>query len=103
MIKIVPDPPSSTPRRCTLHTRFSTCNSGHKPLFAICDGVDIEDALMHLSMSLKAAFETNAQLCEMIEKPLGGLAWSTWHSLEICEALVESLLGKVERPVVVAG
>ena len=96
MIKIVPDPPA---RRCTVHTRFSTCNSGHKPLFAICEGVDIEDALIHLSLSLRAAFETNAQLCEMVDKPLGGLVWSTWHSLEICEALVESLLGRVERPV----
>lgn len=97
MIKIVPDPPAT--RLTTVHTRFSTCNDSHKPLFAVCEGADIEDALVHLSMSLKSAFETNAQLCEMIDTPpLGGLAWATCHSLEICEALVESLLGRVERP-----
>ncbi|MCU1724388.1 MULTISPECIES: DUF3077 domain-containing protein [unclassified Pseudomonas] len=97
MIKIVPDPPA--PRLTTAHTRFSTCNDSHQALFAVCEGVDIEDALVHLSTTLRSAFETNAQLCEMIDTPpLDRVAWATCHSLEICEALVESLLGRVERP-----
>ncbi len=89
MKKIVPDPPRFT----TVHTHFSACNDGHKPLFAVCDGVDIEDALVHLSMTLKSAFETNTQVCEQADRAVGGLAWATYHSLEIAQALVESLLG----------
>jgi len=88
MIKIVPDPPRLT----TVHTQFSACNNSHKPLFAVCDGVDIEDALVHLSMTLRSAFETNTQVCEQVDRSAGGLAWATYHSLEISQALVESLL-----------
>ncbi|MFW3897533.1 DUF3077 domain-containing protein [Pseudomonas bharatica] len=88
MKKPVPDPPRLT----TVHTQFSACNNSHKPLFAVCDGVDIEDALVHLSMTLKSAAETNTQVCEQTERSLGGLAWATYHSLEISQALVESLL-----------
>ncbi|MEE1926457.1 DUF3077 domain-containing protein [Pseudomonas sp. 148P] len=93
MKKLVPDPPGLT----TVHTQFSTCNNGHKPLFAVCDGVDIEDALVHLSMILKSAFETNTQVCEQADRSVGGLAWATYHSLEISQALVESLLTGLAR------
>ncbi|MFW3899438.1 DUF3077 domain-containing protein [Pseudomonas bharatica] len=89
MNKIVPDPP----RLATVHTQFSACNDSHKPLFAVCEGVDIEDALVHLSMTLRSAFETNTQVCEQVDRTVGGLAWATYHSLEIGLALVEALLG----------
>lgn len=92
MKKPVPDPPASAPRLTTVHTHFSVCNDSHKPLFAVCAGVDIEDALVHLSMTLKSAFETNLQVCELAEQEVGDLAWSSYHSLEISRALVESLL-----------
>ncbi|WP_240160698.1 hypothetical protein [Pseudomonas bharatica] len=46
----------------------------------------------HLSMTLKSAAETNTQVCEQTERSLGGLAWATYHSLEIFTGLVESLL-----------
>ncbi len=93
MKKLVPDPPHVT----TVHTQFSACNNSHKPLFAVCDGVDIEDALVHLSMTLKSAFETNTQVCEQADRSVGGLAWATYHSLEISRALVESLLSGLAR------
>lgn len=89
MIKTSPDPP----RLSTVRTEFSASNKSRKPLFTVCDGVDIEDALVHLSMTLKSAFETNTQVCEQTDRLLGGLAWATYHSLEISQALVESLLG----------
>lgn len=93
MLKTVPDPPRLT----TVHTEFSACNNSHKPLFAVCDGVDLEDALIHLSMTLKSAFETNTQVCEQTDRSLGGLAWATYHSLEISQALVESLLSALAQ------
>ena len=91
MNKIVPDPP----RLATVHIKFGACNESHKPLFAVCEGVDIEDALVHLSMTLRSAFETNTQLCEQVDRAVSGLAWATNHSLEISQALVEALLGGV--------
>lgn len=79
----------------TVHTPFSASNDSGKPLFAVCDGVDIEDALVHLSMTLKSAFETNTQVCERVDSVVGGLAWATYQSLEISQALVKSLLSRL--------
>jgi len=94
MTKAVPDPPVPT----TVHTHFATCNGLHPPLFAVCDGASMEDALVHLSMSLASAYETNFQVCESASRPMQGLAWATQHSLEICQALVESLLKGGRKP-----
>ena len=93
MKKIVPDPPVATP----FHTHFSSCNGAHAPLFAVRADPDIQDALAHLSAALTAAFETNAQLCEMLSRPVADLAWSTYQSLEICQALSEALLKEVAK------
>jgi hypothetical protein len=90
MIKPVPDPPAPSPT--TAHTHFATCNGSHPPLFTVCEGASIEDVLVHLTMSLASAYETNYQVCESASKPMQSLAWATQHSLEICQALVESLL-----------
>lgn len=76
----------------TAHTHFGTCNDAHAPLFAVCADTPVEDALVHLAMTLKAAFETNAQACEMVDRRFAGLLWATQHSLEISEAVVASLL-----------
>lgn len=95
MKKPVPDPPAYAPRLTTAHTFFSVGNDSHKHLFAVCAGVDIEDALVHLSMTLKSALETNLQVCELAERSVGDLAWSSYHSLEISRALVESLLSGI--------
>jgi len=92
MKKIVPDPPVSTLRRTTTHTHFGACNGTHAPLFAVCEEADIEDALVHLAAALTSAFETNAQLCEMLSRPAANLAWATFQSLEICLALINALL-----------
>lgn len=91
MKKIVPDPPTLKPRRTTSATHFGAFSSTHPPLFSVCPDADIEDALAHLSAALTAAFESNAQLCEMLSRPLEDLAWSTWQSLEICQAITEAL------------
>ncbi len=98
MNKIVPDPPIQSPRYTTAHTHFSTCKGTHPPILSVCPGATMEDALVHLSMSLASAVETNAQVCEMAQAPLRRLTWATQHSLEICEALVEALLRNDGNP-----
>lgn len=84
-----------SPRITTVHTQFCFGNDSRRPLFAVCDGVDIEDALVHLSMTLKSASETNTQVCERADRTVGGLAWATCQSLEVSQALVASLLGRM--------
>ncbi|MDG9882489.1 DUF3077 domain-containing protein [Pseudomonas sp. GD04058] len=98
MKKLVPDPPSAAyPRLTTVHTHFATCQNHHPPLFAVCDGVDIGDALEHLAIALKSAAETNAQMCDLADRKYGDLLWGTQQSLEISQALVASLLKAVKR------
>ncbi|MDR0281219.1 MAG: DUF3077 domain-containing protein [Paucimonas sp.] len=94
MKKLVPDPPPSSLRRTTARTHFGACHGAHPPLFTVCEEADIEDALVHLSAALTSAFETNAQLCEMLPRPTANLAWATYQSLEICQALMGALLNR---------
>ena len=92
MKKPVPDPPSHVPRFTTAHTPFGHCQDNQKPLFAVCAGVDIEDALIHLSMTLQSTYETTLQVCELADRTVGDLAWRSCQSLEISRALVRALL-----------
>ncbi|MDR0280770.1 MAG: hypothetical protein LBJ37_23105 [Paucimonas sp.] len=96
MKKLVPDPPVSTSRR-TANIHFGTCAGAHPHIFAVCPDADIDDALAHLAAALTSAFETNAQLCDTLSRPLADKAWATWQSLEICQALTEALRKGVAR------
>jgi len=99
MKKIVPDPPASSPRTLTVHTPFAACDGQHPPLFAVCAGADIEDALVHLEVMLRTCYETNLQACDTVkDRHLAGMLWATQHTLEASRALAESMLrGIAER------
>ena len=98
MKKIVPDPPSSSPPRTTAHHAFVTCGGTHAPVLAICPGTTLDDVLVHLSASLAAAMEINMQVCDMVPKPVQRLTWATQHSLEICDAMLSSVMPREEQP-----
>lgn len=98
MNKIVPDPPASIPRPTTLQTHFGTCGGAHQPMFSVRAHADIQDALLHLSAAITSAFETNAELCEQLARPTADLAWATYQSLEISQALTEALLAGMVTP-----
>jgi len=83
--------PTTTLTRTTTLTHFGTCSGTHPPVFAVHPDVDIDDVLIHLSAAITSAFESNAQLCEMLDRPLVNVAWATWQSLEMCQALLEAL------------
>ncbi|MDR0278309.1 MAG: hypothetical protein LBJ37_10535 [Paucimonas sp.] len=93
MKKRVPDPPRLT----TTHTHFATTHRSHAPLFAVCAGIHVDDALMHIASALKSANETNLQLCDLADRKYGDLLWATQQSLEIAQALVGSLLSSIEQ------
>ena len=98
MKKIVPDPPASPSRPITVHTPFASCDGHHPPLFAVCAGVDVEEALVHLTVFLRTAFETNLQACDTVkDNYLAGMHWATQHSQEASQALVESMLKGVAQ------
>lgn len=92
MTKPVPDPPLAT----KTSTTFGSCNGSHDPLFAVRCGVSSEDALVHASILLKSAYQTNAHACDMVNAEVRGLLWATEQSLEMSLALVEALLDEVE-------
>lgn len=92
MKKIVPVTSTDPQRPTTAHTHFGSCNNTHPHLFSVCAGISMEDALAHLAMTLVAASETNFQVCELAGTRVRSLAWTTQHSLEMCQALVDSLL-----------
>lgn len=87
MKKLVPDPPP-----ITAHTNFGCCRGTHVPVFSVNPGISLDDALVHLAMSLAAATESNLQACDMAAPPLQRVTWATQSSLETCEALMEALL-----------
>ncbi|MGF6592150.1 DUF3077 domain-containing protein [Pseudomonas sp. 2835] len=96
MIKIVPDPPPAGAPAKTTCTLFGSCDGSHDPLFAVRAGVDIEDALVHISVLQRCAFVTNAQALEKADADLRELLWATQHSLEMAKALTEAVLDGLE-------
>jgi len=93
MKKLVPDPPASSRRALTVHTPFAACDGHHHPLFAVCAGATVDDALSHLAVMLRCAYETNFEACETVkDKHLTGMLWATQHTLEASLALTESML-----------
>jgi len=89
--------PPTSPRLTTTHTHFATTHRSHAPLFAVCAGIDVDDALMHTASALKSASETNLQLCDLADRKYGDLLCATQQSLEIAQALVGSLLSSIEQ------
>ncbi|MFD2645640.1 hypothetical protein [Pseudomonas japonica] len=90
MKKLVPDPPA---RALTVHTPFAACDGHHPPLFAVCAGAEVDEALAHLAVMLRSAYETNFQACDAVrDNSLAGLLWATQHTLEAARALAESML-----------
>ena len=96
MIKIVPDPPLASTLSKTAFTPFGTCDAGHGPLFAVCAGINAEDALVHASLSLKCARECIYHVCMDETDANQGLLWSTLHSIEMAKALVDAVVDGIE-------
>ncbi|PZP05396.1 DUF3077 domain-containing protein [Pseudomonas sp. NFPP19] len=92
-----------------LHERFTAtgstsfgCRDGNgRPLFAVHEGFNAEEALLHVSLLLKCAEETADEITSAsgIER---GLIWSMIHSVEMARAVVDALLDGAEQPSVAA-
>ncbi|MBP5061377.1 hypothetical protein HUT27_04000 [Pseudomonas chlororaphis] len=61
-------------------------------LFAIREGINAEEALLHVSLLLKSAEEVSDEITERGSGIERGLIWSLVHSVEMARAVVDALL-----------
>ncbi|MDP4570201.1 hypothetical protein Q8O96_14180 [Pseudomonas sp. LPH60] len=118
MKKIVPDPPvfHSVSRRNPDHDlaneviRHALANTrvngsliaalhptaagpaGTDSPFSVRPGISAEEALLHVSMLLKAAEEVSDEITERASGIERGLIWSLVHSVEMARGVVDALL-----------
>ncbi|QHF30700.1 hypothetical protein [Pseudomonas sp. R32] len=95
MKKLVPDPPASL---CsTLEKPFGDCAAGHPQLFSVNAGIAPHDALVHIALYLRCAYDTGYKAFEGVDESAKGFLWSTLHSVEVAKGLVEALLDALEN------
>jgi hypothetical protein len=99
MTKIVPDPPLVNPRK-TAYSAFGCCNGNHPPLFSVCEGIELEDALVHLSLQIQCAKDTTAQACERADAQFKDLLVAAQQSLEMSTVLIDTVLDGMEAQAV---
>lgn len=93
MKKLVPDPPLT----CTTASRsFGNCGAGHPPLFSVASGITAHDALVHVALYLRCAYDTGYKALDDMHPLNNGLLWSNLHSVEMAQGLVESLIDRLE-------
>ncbi|BCQ66903.1 hypothetical protein PEQA60_08930 [Pseudomonas sp. Eqa60] len=118
MKKIVPDPPVCHPssrrnpdhdlanevvRHALANTRpngsliaalhpTAAAPAGTDSPFTVLPGISAEEALLHVSMLLKAAEEVSDEITEQASGVERGLIWSLVHSVEMARGVVDALL-----------
>ncbi|MGC5702233.1 hypothetical protein J4P02_18720 [Pseudomonas sp. NFXW11] len=60
--------------------------------FSVRAGISAEEALLHVSMLLKAAEEVSDEITEHASGVERGLIWSLVHSVEMARGVVDALL-----------
>jgi hypothetical protein len=99
MTKIVPDPPRVNSRKTT-YTAFGCSNGNHPPLFSVCEGIELEDALVHLSLQIQCAKDTTAQACERADAQFKHLLVAAQQSLEMSTVLIDTVLDGMQAQAV---
>ncbi|MGY4815067.1 DUF6124 family protein [Pseudomonas chlororaphis subsp. piscium] len=61
-------------------------------LFSVREGINAEEALLHVSLLLKSAEEVSDEITERGSGIERGLIWSLVHSVEMARAVVDALL-----------
>ncbi|WP_100633865.1 DUF3077 domain-containing protein [Pseudomonas qingdaonensis] len=100
MTKIVPDPPLPNTPRKPAYSSFGCCHGDHPPLFSVREDIKLEDALVYLSIMIQCARDTTAQACERADEQFKSLLMASQHSLELSNALIESVLDGMEAKAV---
>ncbi|HDS1727791.1 hypothetical protein [Pseudomonas putida] len=90
--KIVPDPPLP----CTSTRPFGRCDAGHDPLFTVNPNISAEDALVHVALYLRSAYETGYKALDYMREEGRGMFWSNLHAIEMAEGVIEAILDGIE-------
>lgn len=90
--KRLPDP--SLPR--TTSHAFGRCEDGHPPLYAVNPNIALEDALVHVALHLRCAYETGILAVDHLREEGRGLFWANLHAVEVAEGIVDALLNSFE-------
>ncbi len=119
MFKPVPDPPDltqpplppeaftldDTPRRqtavplsphVTAYHAFGPC-AGDTPIFAVREGMPLEEVLIHASLYLRSASAGATEMVENCPSEWRALARNVEHVSEIARALVEAAIAGLPR------
>ena len=96
MVKTVSNPPLTTQPRKRIYPAFGYCNGNHPPLFSVCEGIELEDALVHLSLQIQCAKDTTAQACERADEQFKTLLIAAQQSLEMSTVLIDTVLDGME-------
>ncbi|MBK4988558.1 hypothetical protein [Pseudomonas sp. S36] len=94
MKKIVPDPPLP----CTSTHAFGHCDAGHDHLFTVNPNISAEDALVHVALYLRGAYETGYKALDYLREEGRGLFWANLHAIEMAEGVIEAILDGIESP-----
>ncbi|GLH33659.1 MULTISPECIES: hypothetical protein [Pseudomonas] len=90
--KLVPDPPLP----CTSTRPFGRCDAGHSALFSVNPNISAADALVHVALYLRCAYETGYKTLDYLREEGRGMYWSNLHAIEMAEGLVEAMLEGIE-------
>ena len=90
--KIVPDPPLP----CTSTRSFGRCDAGHEALFTVNPNISAEDALVHVALYLRCAYETGYKALDYMREEGRGMFWSNLHAIEMAEGVIEAILDGIE-------
>ncbi|MGE7993127.1 DUF3077 domain-containing protein [Pseudomonas sp. NPDC089554] len=90
--KIVPNPPLPE----TTQHPFGRCDAGHPPLFTVNPNLSAHDALVHVALYLRCAYETGIKALEHLHGDGRGMYWASLHSIEMAEGLVEAMVNGIE-------
>ncbi|MEX5342191.1 hypothetical protein, partial [Pseudomonas sp. I2] len=68
----------------------------HPPLFTVNPDICAHDALVHVALYLRCAYETGYKALDHLGESGRGMYWSSLHAIEMAEGLVEAMLDDIE-------
>ena len=87
---------ASPPRVQLPPIRVVTNGRGHEPLFTVNPNISAEDALVHVALYLRSAYETGYKALDYMREEGRGMFWSNLHAIEMAEGVVEAILDGIE-------
>ncbi|WP_166362890.1 DUF6124 family protein [Pseudomonas akapageensis] len=92
MIKIVPDPPASTPALFTTEKPFGTVDSNGQPMFTVRGGIPAEDALAHAATLVQYAEATAWDVVDHLHLNDKSLVLGLIQQLDAAQALISAVV-----------